>query len=450
MKKQFNYISIIALICMASFTSCEKMPDVTLPTVVTNDATNITSNEAVLNATFSFDTDRSYMVRRAFELSDNEETLSSNQYYYDDEWTTLTGTTTISANINSLSPRTTYYYRAVLFPKNSNYSKPIYGNVESFNTTNNSAQSSVTLKIDKITSVTSTTARVYGKCTASNITITDVGTLINMGQAPTIDNNVGVSSFNKYYTSFRTFWYSLNPATEYYVRVYAKDSNGKYYYSEAASFTTKAEPGGPLTINDFVGTYTLNAYSPWEKKNVSWTNLQLAVVGDTLVATGWDNNSNFKALGVFDKGLQVVRFESSWYWKDLSFNYGSSTVYATFYPAWYNSENDTAYYFNTGGKSTHGEIWLKQTSTNNYEFVACDGDSDQGYYANGFIFLYESTNNFTVCGNSNVYINVKMTRTSTSTTNSAPSRAPMLKPQIFNLQKQQYHETENNHTAVTD
>ena len=117
MNKQFNYINIVALLCIVSFTSCEKMPDVALPTVVTNEATNIRSNEAVLNAAFSFDADRSFMVKRAFEISDSEKTLSNHQYYYDDEWTTLTGSTIISANINSLSSGTNYYYRAVLFPK---------------------------------------------------------------------------------------------------------------------------------------------------------------------------------------------------------------------------------------------------------------------------------------------------------------------------------------------
>ena len=166
MNKQFNYINIIALICITTFTSCEKMPDVTLPTVVTNEATNIRSNEAVLNAAFSFDADRSFMVKRAFEISDSEKTLSNHQYYYDDEWTTLTGSKIISAKINSLSSGTNYYYRAVLFPKNTNYSEPIYGNIVSFQTTKSSAQSSVTITTEKVTSVTSTTARVYGKCTA--------------------------------------------------------------------------------------------------------------------------------------------------------------------------------------------------------------------------------------------------------------------------------------------
>ncbi len=451
MNKQFNYINIVALLCIVSFTSCEKMPDVALPSVVTNEATNIQSNEAILNATFSFDTDRSFMVRRAFEISDTEGTLSSHQYYYDDEWTTLTGSTSISVAMNSLSPATTYYYRAVLFPKNTDYSKPVYGNVVSFKTIEDLYQPSVTITTDKVISVTSTTARVYGKCTASNVTIIDVGILISRAQNPTIDNNNGVSSFNKYSKSFRTFWYSLKPATEYYVCAYAEDSDGQYYYGDVLTFTTKAEPGGPLTVNDFVGTYTLNAYSPWEKKNISWNNVKLTIYnGDTLAATGWDNNSKFKAVGVFDKGLQVVRFESSWYYENLSFSYRDSTVYAIFTPVWYNSANDTAYFIESGGKSTHGEIWLQQTSTNNYEFVAGDGESDEGYYANGFIFSYESINYFTLCGHSYVYTNARMTRTSTSTTNNAPRRAPMLKSQMFNLQTQQHDETEINHTAITD
>lgn len=452
MKTQFNQISIIACILVASFTSCELMPDVTLPVVVTHEASNIQKDEVVLSATFTVDENRSVMVKRAFEFSNSEETLSSQQYYFDDEWTTLSGSTTISVSMNSLSPGTTYYYRAVLFPKNADYSAPIYGNTVSFTTTGTPANANVTITTEKVTSVTSTTVRVYGKCSASNVTIVDVGTLINKGQAPTIDNNLGVSSFKKYAKSFRTFWYSLTPATEYYVRSYAKDSKGIYYYSNVLTFTTKSEPGGSLTVNDFVGTYTLNAYSPWEKKNVSWTNVQFTIYkGDTLNATGWNNHSKFKTLAVFDKGLQVVRCESNWYFEDLSFSHGDSTVYAIFTPVWYNSANDTAYFIESGGKSTYGEIWLKQTSTNNYEFVACDGDSDDGYYANGFLFLYESVKYFSSCGNSYVYTNVKMKRTSTSTTN-APRRisTPSPSPQIIKQHKQQHYETESNHTAITD
>lgn len=452
MKTRLNYIGIIALIGIASFTSCEKMPDVALPTVLTNEATQITHDEAVLNATFTLDENRGSNVRRAFEISDKEETLSGHQYYYDDDWTTLTGGTTISASINSLSPETNYFYRAVLFPKDTKYSAPIYGKTMSFKTTEAPIEPSVTINTEKVTSVTSTTVRVYGNCTAVKITVTEVGFLIHRGQTPTIDNKLGVSSTKKYLKSYRSFWYKLKPATEYSVRAYAKDADGNYYYGDVMTFTTKAEPGGPLTVNDFVGTYTVNAYSPWEKKNVKWTDVQLSVYsGDTIYAKGLDNNSKYKAVGIFDKGLQVVRFESDWFFDDLSFRYGDSTVYALFTPTWYNAANDTAYHVRSGGKGGYGEIWLKKTSTNSYEFVPSDGDSDNGYYANGFIFLYESVKYFIKCGHSDVYTNVKMTRTSTTTNNNAPSRTLMQSPHIFNLQKQpQNDETECMYTAITD
>lgn len=457
MNKQFYYINIIVLLCIIVFTSCEKMPDVVLPSVVTNEVTNIQDNEAVLNATFTFDEKRSFKARRAFEISDTEEALSSHQYYYDDDWTaedgywkTLTGSTTISASINSLSPGTTYYCRAVLFPKNTAYSKPIYGNVVSFKTTGTQVRPSVTIMTEKVESVTSTTAKVYAKCSASNVTIIDVGILISRAQKPTIDNNSGISSFKKYSELFRTFWHALSPATKYFVRAYAKDSDDKYYYGEVLTFTTKTEPGGPLTVGDFVGTYTVNAYSPWEKKNITWNNVQFKIHnGDTIYASGWDNNSKYEAFGVFDKGLQVLRFESSWYYEDLSFAYGDSTVYALFTPVWYNSSDNLAYHIESGGKSTYGEIWLKKTSTNNYEFVSCDGDSDDGYYANGFIFIYESRNYFSICGNSNVYTNVKMTRTST-TNNNVRRYAPISNYQIMKQQKKQHHETEYNYTPIAD
>ena len=459
MKKQRNYIGIIALMCTAMFASCEKMQDVEMPSVVTGEATNVKSTEVVMNATFTLEGERSINARRAFEMSNSEETLTSNQYYYDDDWTELSGSTTISALMNSLSPGTTYYYRAVLFPKNSDYSAPVYGNVVSF-TTEESTGPVISLTLNEIISITSCTSRTTGTYNVQKCTMKKLGMLVGKNSTPTI------SSYTKRFTiSFEDavssdFWanmYNLNPSTVYYLRAYAIDENSNVYYSNVRSFTTKSEPGGPLTVNDFIGTFTLNAYSPWESKNVTLTNVQIRKYNnDTVYAVGIMNSDgisseNFRAIGIFDQGRQIIRFEHSWYWESCTFTYNGKTCVAEFYPSYYNTSDQAGYYIEDGGRYGKGEIWLKKTGTSSYSFVASDGDSRYGLYANGFIFDYNTLSpEWKNEGNSYTYTNVTLTRTSTSTSSNVPERGQIRGSQILKQHKQlQYHETENINTAVT-
>ena len=458
MKKLSNYISFIAFLCIALFTSCEKMPDVKLPSVVTDAATSITSYNAVLNATFTIEGERSISARRAYEISESEENLPNYQYYYDDEWTTLTGSTTISAIMNSLSPGTTYYYRAVLFPQNSDFSAPVYGNVVSF-ATEETTDPVISLTLNEIKSVTSCTSRTSGSYNVQKCTMKTLGMLVSKNSTPT------TSSYTKRYTisfseavssDFQTNVYGLDPSTKYYLRLYAIDENSNVYYSNIRSFTTKSEPGGSLTVSDFIGTYTLNAYSPWESKDVTLTNVQIREYNnDTVYAVGMMSSDgisaeNFRALGIFDQGRQIVRFESGWYWSGSTFTYNGKTCYAKFIPTFYDSSDQMAYFVEDGGRNGKGEIWLKKTGTSSYAFVASDGDSRYGLYADGFIFDYytlppEKENQ----GNSYVYNNVKLTRTSTSTSSNAPSHAPMQRPQTVNQHNPiDHHETEIIRTAV--
>lgn len=457
MKKLSNYISVIAFLFIALFTSCEKMPDVELPSVVTNDATNITSYNAVLNATFTIEGERGISARRAFEMSNSEETLTSNQYYYDDDWTELSGSTTISALMNSLSPGTTYYYRAVLFPKNSDYSAPVYGNVISF-TTEESTGPVISLTLNEIKSITSCTSRTTGSYNVQKCTMKTLGMLVSTNSTPT------TSSYTKRFTiSFSDavssdFWanvYNLNPSTKYYLRAYAIDENSNVYYSNIRSFTTKSEQGGSLTVSDFIGTFTLNAYSPWESKNVTLSNVQIREYNkDTVYAVGMMSSDgisseNFLALGIFDQGRQIIRFESSWYWPSCTFTYNGKTCYAKFIPTFYDSSDQMAYFVEDGGRYGKGEIWLKKTSTSSYAFVASDGDSRFGLYADGFIFDYFTLSDGENQGNSYVYNNVILTRTSTSTSSNAPRHAPMQPTQKYMQLKQcTHHEAEIIRTAI--
>ncbi len=440
MKKNTLYIflGVLMLLC-----GCEQIPEFRLPEVRTLEASKVTKNSVVLNAYFSCDTKSGLYVKRVFEFSNSEDNLNSNRYYFDKEWTELAGVHENTVSMDGLQPSTTYYFRAGLLPRNASYSAPIYGETLSFTTASN-PKPEVTVTTEEVTSVTSTTARTSGTCSAKNTTLSEMGILISTSTpTPTISNNDGKSKFTNS-TNFRTFWYELTPNKKYYFRAYAVDKDGNAYYGAVKEFTTKSEPGGSLTKEDFVGTYNVTAFSPWESKNVSWNDVEIIPdAGDTVIAIGWNGRDEFRAVGIFDKGMQVVRFESSWYYESLSFDVNGYTCVALFTPTYYNATDQKAYRIETGGKGTVGEIWLSQTSANNYSFGPCDGDSNEGYYANGFIFDYYTTSDWVQHGNSNVYMNVKMERTSSTTTKNKPARQASYLPVIQNI-KQRYE------TQITD
>lgn len=406
--------------CLAVFTSCEDIPQYTLPEVETMEASS-TADEVVMQGMFALENTNGVYARRAFEFSneDSDYSLSSNRYYFDDEATEISTTEVITVKMQKLSPATTYYYRAVLVPLDERMSKPVYGQVMSVTTTE-MPKIQVTVTTEDAWSVTSKTARMRGRRSVKNGKIIETGLLIAYNTTtPTISNNAGKSTYEDA-NSFSTFWYRLKTGTKYYYRAYAIDENKKVYYGEIKSFTTKTEPGGNLTVNDFIGTFTATANSPWESKTLSWTDVQIIPYsGDTVIAVGWNGRDELRAVGIFEKGLQIIRFESDWYFEAYTFDVDGYSCAAVFMPAYYYANNNKAYLINTGGRELSGEIWLSKNG-NKYTFEPCDSDSDEGYYANGFIFDYYSLSDWEKRGHSQVYKDVSMTRTSATTTRYLP------------------------------
>lgn len=422
MKKAYY---IFLMICAAVLSSCESYPVYELPQMETLAVTDITTTTAVLHATMTNDVIPSKtLVQRGFRLSEDENFDGAvREYTCDTENVLMTedNMRSFSLPVTDLAPGTTYYVRVWIDHSNA-HDQRIYGNTVSF-TTEESITPNISLTLNDIISITSCTARTTGTYTASNCTIDKLGILISKTPNPTVD-----SYWKRFWITTATdFWsnlYDLQPSTTYYVRADAKDTEGNIYYSNIRSFTTKSEPGGSFTVNDFIGTYTMKAYSPWEEKNVTWTDVQVIQYNlDTVTIVGVDNNENYRMVGIFDKGRQVLRIESNWYWEDYTFDYNGKTCVAIMTPVYYNSSDNTGYVITEGGRNGLGEIWLKKQGTTAYAFVASDGDTHEGYYANGFIFNYfvfpEQNEN---PGYSNIYTQVTMTRTSTTTTKSAPAR----------------------------
>lgn len=419
---------IIAAASLILLSACEtNMPEYILPTVETKEAANITSSSAVMQAVFTCDTKTGLYVRRAFELSNDANTLEKNRYYFDDDWAELTGTQNNNAQINGLTASTKYYYRAVLVPHDESKSAPIYGETISFKTASSTdpqkPEGSVKLTVSE-RNVTSTTARINISYTASNCSIAEIGLLVGYNQVvPTLSKYDIKHVASNVWSNFWVFIYGMQPGATNCVRAYAIDTEKNVYYSDGLNIILDSEPGGSKTVNDFIGTYTVTATSPWEVKNVTWTDVQIIPYnGDTVVAVGWEDRDELRAIGIFDKGLQVVRFESGWTFDAYTFDVNGKSCVAQFMPIWYDKTSSKAYLIDTGGKRARGEVWLRPNESGaSLYFGAAAGDSDEGYFANGIIFDYYALADWTKQGNSQAYTNVQMNRTKSTTTRALPA-----------------------------
>ena len=416
---------ILLIVSAAVLAACEtKLPEFTYPRAMTSDATDVTSTSAVLYGYLASSVIDHCYVRRAFEVwkefGDDEKTT----YYLDEDYIRMTSSnmSMFSLNVTGLEPTTTYNFRVVLQKFDSNLSDDIYGQTLSFSTSSQ-PKPSVSVTTLYAQSVTSRTARVSGSAIATNTTLTEIGFVRGNSDTELTLSNYIYRTYSTYIeTSFNRFWYDLRPGMTYAYRAYAIDAEGTVHYGNQLSFTTKSEPGGSLTKDDFIGTYSATVYMPWQDQTQTWYDVQIIPYnGDTVVATGWNGRNELRALGIFEPGLQVVRFESNWYFEPFTFDVNGYNCVAQFMPIYYNSSDQKAYLLKDGGLKLRGEIWLR-LSSGIYTFGTADGDSSEGYYANGFIFDYYTPSDWTKRGNSAAFINVSMTRTSTTTTRPLPSR----------------------------
>ena len=90
-------------------------------------------------------------------------------------------------------------------------------------------------------------------------------------------------------------------------------------------------------------------------------------------------------------------------------------------PIYYVNDEEKAYIIDDGGRNGYGEIWLKKENSIQYSFVSSDSPSQEGRFANGFIFDYYAIPDWSKQGNSDAYINCTMTREKSSTTRAVPA-----------------------------
>lgn len=198
---------------------------VTLPTVTTNNVTNITQTTAVSGGNV---TSAGYGTVSAKGVCWS---TSQNPTINNSHTTDGTGTGTYISSLTSLSPNTTYYVRAYA----TNEAGTGYGEQLTFTTGSITTIPSVTT--DDITNITTNSAVSGGNViNDGNGTITAKGVCWSTSENPTVSDahttdGTGIGS----YTSNLS---DLTSNTIYYVRAYATNEEGTAY-GEQKSFTTE-------------------------------------------------------------------------------------------------------------------------------------------------------------------------------------------------------------------
>ncbi|MBR3648123.1 MAG: hypothetical protein IKN59_07030 [Paludibacteraceae bacterium] len=417
MKRSILYISAL---CLMALSSCETEDrSVKLPMVNTEAAWDVTSSSAILKGSLAYSVKNGGDALFMFEVSPSP--TFEDAVYSDSITIALECDAPVAFElpVRGLRDATEYYYRVRLTKGSSRLSSPIYSEPMTFTTS--WAAGDIRANITSVNAY-SRTARVYGSFLVNHGVMKECGFLLGSENTSLLilKSNKEKKTCSEAVTNVN--WVNLTPGTTYKTRAYAVDDNGTAFYSDIRTFTTATEAGGSLTVDDFTGTYTVTAISPWESNAIkTWNNVRFTrYSNDTIIADGWEDLAYLRAVGIFDQGLQVVRFENGWYFPDATFTFNRVSCVAEFTPAYYSTSDRTAYYILDGGRYDYGEIWLKKTGTNTFDFIIPQYEDQNGRRANGFLFLYNSVSDYERLGNSYVYTSVSLRRTSTST--SAPDR----------------------------
>lgn len=197
-----------------------------VPTLTTNEVTNITPTSAVGGGNITNDGGSAIYERGICWATTDNPTLA------DEKTADGNGLGAFTSNITGLSDGSIYYARAYAI----NSSGTSYGNIVSFST---QPATLATLTTNSITNETQTTANCGGDITSSGgATVTDRGVCWSLNSNPTILDNFtrdgsGIGSFNSSITG-------LSSGTIYYVRAYATNKVGTSYGDNELCITLDA------------------------------------------------------------------------------------------------------------------------------------------------------------------------------------------------------------------
>jgi uncharacterized protein (TIGR02145 family) len=224
MNKTAGYLLLTILLSgVLLIDSCRKDP--VIPTLTTNDATDITVSSVITGGTILKDGGKAITAYGVCWSTSSNPTIEGSHT------TDGKGAASFTSDITGLTPNTLYYVRAYA----TNSVGTAYGNEISFTSTPVVVP---TLTTTSVTSIALTSAVSGGSITNDGGgTITAKGVCWGTTTAPTLEGSF--TSDGNGTGSFASNLTGLLPSTTYYVRAYATNSAGTAYGSEL-TFTTTA------------------------------------------------------------------------------------------------------------------------------------------------------------------------------------------------------------------
>jgi hypothetical protein len=194
------------------------------PTVTTSGITEITSTSAKGGGEVT-DQGASVVTERGICWSTNHEPVATGNHVANG-----TGAGSYTCNITNLTPNETYYVRAYA----TNNQGTAYGAEVEF-----TAKEGMPVVVTfNVTDITATSAKAHGKVTdQGGSTVSERGICWGTEPSPTIDGSHACSGTGV--GEFEISMTNLSPGTTYYVRAYAKNTQG-LTYGEQKDFRTEA------------------------------------------------------------------------------------------------------------------------------------------------------------------------------------------------------------------
>ena len=301
-----------------SFTTAEL---VTAPTVSTGEAEQITENSAVVSGSVDhlgnvskvtayghvWNTTGSPTLANG-ESTDLGELATASQY---------------SSSLEGLEVGTKYYVRAYA----TNEKGTSYGSEQTF-TTN---FGTVELRTSEATDITHESAVIEGEVVSDGRNeIVEKGVVYSKSPEP--DRYAGKSVAENGFTCTLT---GLSKTTTYYARAYAKTSEGKYFYGNEVSFTTKE-------------IVTVPTVSTGEAENITEKSVE---VSGNIVSTGYSTVTEYGHVLGLDRNINK---DGSYLWKT---KYGPIDSQTGFTSTFNQLEPNTMYYVRAYATNDQGTVY---------------------------------------------------------------------------------------------
>lgn len=348
------------------------------PVVATLTATEITTTTAIAGGNISYNGNSGVTESGVCYSTDSDPSTSDSK---------VTGGATIGGYyvlLSSLTPNTTYYYRAYAI----NSVGTGYGTIYSFTTLTTSTIPTVTTA--SISSITSSTASGGGNVTSDGgSAVITRGVVWNRTGSPSLYSYDGVTSDGSGTGSFTSGLTGLLCNTTYYVKAFASNANGTAYGNQV-SFTTSS--GGAPTATTG-GATNITYESATLSGSVTYTGclsitgrgIRISLVSD--LSSGVSTITSPAGTGVYYVSATLLTSNTTYYYQayvtnSITTSYGSILSFTTSellcknYGLLYN------YYAASDSRITSGGGWVVPDSSDMVQlldYIDTDDERTENY-----------------------------------------------------------------------